>query len=83
LVASLSEKGVRKAKPQDPLKSEEDIAKFEAERLFQLERMRLKRMHGEIGEDEVDISSSNKKKRKRDDKPKRAPVREHKFDSDW
>ncbi|SPO21562.1 related to NOP14 - nuclear and nucleolar protein with possible role in ribosome biogenesis [Ustilago trichophora] len=56
----------RRAKPQDRLKSEEELAAEEAQRLMKAEKARLKRMRGDSddeGEDEEDEGGRRKRKK--------------------
>lgn len=55
----------RRAKPQDRLKSEEELAAEQAERLRKAEKARLKRMRGDESDDEADEDDDGGKRRKR------------------
>ncbi|KAJ1019476.1 hypothetical protein NDA16_004593 [Ustilago loliicola] len=56
----------RRAKPQDRLKSEEELAADEAQRLMKAEKARLKRMRGDSdGEGDEDEEEGGRRKRKK------------------
>ncbi|GAK64978.1 nop14-like protein [Moesziomyces antarcticus] len=57
----------RRAKPQDRLKSEEELAADEAQRLMKAEKARLKRMRGDSDDegDDEDAEAGGRRKRKK------------------
>ncbi|KAI3488771.1 hypothetical protein L1887_47112 [Cichorium endivia] len=57
----------RRAKPQDRLKSEEELAADEAQRLMKAEKARLKRMRGDSDDegDDEDAETGGRRKRKK------------------
>ncbi|CDR99224.1 hypothetical protein [Sporisorium scitamineum] len=67
----------RRAKPQDRLKSEEELAAEEAKRLMKAEKARLKRMRGDSDDetDEDDEDDGSRRKRKKGASSSSAPKR--------
>jgi hypothetical protein len=66
LVAKLSQEGVSRAHPQMALKDPEAVARAEAERLYQLERLRIARMNNEeLTEEDLKAQLEVGTKRKR------------------
>ncbi|CBQ70722.1 related to NOP14-nuclear and nucleolar protein with possible role in ribosome biogenesis [Sporisorium reilianum SRZ2] len=67
----------RRAKPQDRLKSEEELAAEEAKRLMKAEKARLKRMRGDSDDeaDQDDDDDGSRRKRKKGASSSSAPKR--------
>lgn len=63
----------RRAKPKDRTKTEEEVAKEEAEKLQEAEASRLKRMRGIVDEDDDEDEDGNGGRKRRRQKGGRAP----------